>query len=190
MTGMLQTAPTFTLEEPVSMKARQAPLQKKYATEGTPAWVIDQAKTSSDTIPADHPLRTQVTIGDTAPTDQLIGVHTAVVGKCDLPNPGEVLAAALASCLDSTTRIIANRLGIPLTRLAVSVDAKVDVRGTLRVEKNVPVGFQEMDVSVQIAAVPGVTDAQIEMLLKADEQSCVVLQTLRHSPDIQLTRRP
>ena len=172
---------------PVDMKARQTPLQQKYALDGVPVWVIDEARTSSANIPASQPLYTQVTIGDTAPVEQSIGVHSAVGGRCDLPNPGEMLAAALASCLDSTTRIIANRLGIPLTRLEVSVSAKVDVRGTLRVKNDVPVGFQDMDVRVEVASVPGVSDEQIGMLIKAAEHSCVVLQTLRNAPRIDLT---
>jgi hypothetical protein len=37
------------------------------------------------------------------------GTHTAVGGESDYPVPGELLCAAVASCLDSTIRTIANR---------------------------------------------------------------------------------
>ena len=52
--------------------------------------------------------------GTGIPASQRIGIHTAVGGNCDFPNPGELLSAALAGCLDTTVRIIANRLGIPV----------------------------------------------------------------------------
>lgn len=72
------------------------------------------------------------------------GIHRAVGGYHDAPNPGDILCAALASCLDSTIRIIADRLGITLTSLEVDVTAEVDVRGTLVVNRDIPVGFQAM----------------------------------------------
>ncbi len=46
--------------------------------------------------------------------------------------------------MDSTAHIIADRLGITLTLLEVEVTAEVDVRGTLLVDRNVPVDFQTM----------------------------------------------
>jgi len=171
---------------PISMTTRQEPLMRTYAKDPEQAWIIDSAMTSSDHVPAGEPIHTQVTFGVGMPASQRIGVHRKVGGECDFPNPGEVLSAALTSCLDTTIRIIANRLGLPLTRLQVTADAKVDVRGTLRVDESVVVGFQTIDLRVKIAAAEGVTQQQIGMLLKAAENSCVVLQTLRNPPQISL----
>ncbi len=171
---------------PISMKARQEPLMRKYAEDPDEAWITDSATTSSDHISADQPIHTQVTFGISMPASQRIGIHRKVGGNCDFPNPGEMLSAALASCLDTATRIIANRLGIPLKRLQVTVNAKVDARGTLRVDESVPVGFQSIDVRVCIEAAKGVTQQQVGMLLKAAEHSCVVLQTLRNAPQISV----
>lgn len=169
----------------ISMKARQAPLIESYAADPDSGWIVDSATTSPDDVSLDQPIHSQVVFGTGIPASQRIGVHTAVGGNCDYPNPGEMLSAALAGCLDTTVRIIANRLGLPLTHLKVTVDAHVDVRGTLRVDKQVPVGFQAIDVNVEIKSVPGVTDEQLSMLLKAAEHSCVVLQTLRNPPEIR-----
>ncbi len=172
---------------PVSMKERQAPLMQRYAKEPDAGWIVDGAVTSSENVAPDQPIHTEVTLGMGVPATLTIGVHKAVGGNCDYPNPGEILSAALASCLDTTIRIIANRFGIQLKRLSVKADARVDVRGTLRVNQQVPVGFQSIDVTVEIEAGEAVSAREIAMLLKAAEQSCVVLQTLRQPPLINLS---
>lgn len=59
------------------------------------------------------------------------GSHRAVGGYHDAPNPGDILCAALAACLDSTIRVTAARLDVTLESLSVEVTADVDVRGTL-----------------------------------------------------------
>jgi uncharacterized OsmC-like protein len=53
-----------------------------------------------------------------------------------------MLCAALAACLDSTIRIIADHLDVTLSSLEVGVTAEVDVRGTLLMDRKVPGGFQ------------------------------------------------
>jgi uncharacterized OsmC-like protein len=55
---------------------------------------------------------------------------------------------------------------------------------------NVPVGFQKVDISYDLRAAGDVTDAQLATLMKAAERSCVILQTLRHPPDITVARNP
>jgi uncharacterized OsmC-like protein len=107
------------------------------------------------------------------------GIHSAVGGYHDGPNPGDLLCAALAACLDSTLRIIAERLGVALRQLAVDVTADVDVRGTLVLDRAVPVGFQRMRCRVSLEPEQGTDPARLQKLLAAAEHSCVNLQTLR-----------
>jgi uncharacterized OsmC-like protein len=90
-----------------------------------------------------------------------------------------MLCAALAACLDSTLRMIAVRMGIALKTLAVEVRAFADVRGCLGVDRQVPVGFQRIDVDVLIEAEGNTDPAQIGRLTSVAERCCVVLQTLR-----------
>ncbi|HKJ46677.1 MAG TPA: OsmC family protein [Balneolales bacterium] len=106
------------------------------------------------------------------------GIHYALGGYHDAPNPGDLLCAALASCLDSTIRIIAERLRIRLTFLEVDITADVDLRGTLLVDRDVPVGFQKMRCKVNLEAEDGTDPKLIQRLLKASEHSCVNMQTL------------
>ncbi|WP_334442515.1 OsmC family protein [Bradyrhizobium sp. AZCC 1610] len=107
------------------------------------------------------------------------GIHRAIGGDHDLQNPGDMLCAALAACLDSTLRMIAVRMGIALKTLAVEVRAFADVRGCLVVDRQVPVGFQRIDVDVLIEAEGNTDPAQISRLTSVAERCCVVLQTLR-----------
>jgi hypothetical protein len=61
------------------------------------------------------------------------------------------------------------------------------VRGALLVDKTVPVGFQQVSIAVHVD-VPDVASAcQVESLIRAAEYSCVVLQTIKNSPDFYLS---
>jgi len=182
-----QTAIEQDMTYAIEMRDRQSPLMKRYRSAPQDALIIDSARTSSELATPLHPFYSSVTFGDGVPTRQAIGVHRAVGGESDFPNPGELLSAAIAGCLDCTTRIIANRLGIHLTHLEINVDAKVDVRGTLQVDRDVAVGFQSIDIDVKISAGSGVSKSQLDMLIKGAEASCVVLQTLRNPPLINLS---
>ena len=172
----------------IDMAARQLPLQHSYRSTPEKAWITDRAKTSSKQVGPEQPLYGTVTLDGGRPTDVTYGVHKAVGGEGDYPVPGELLCAALASCLDSTIRIIANRLGIGLQLLEVSAQGEVDVRGTLLVDREVAVGFQKFAVGVRIDALGKVENRKIELLLRAAEHSCVVIQTLRAGTEVSVER--
>jgi uncharacterized OsmC-like protein len=166
------------VQEPPSsiVKRRQEPLRAWYQTATHDARILDRARTLDSC--ATDPFHGAVVIGAEQGTPYRFGIHRAVGGYHDLPNPGDLLCAALASCLDATVRMIADRLGIRLTHLMVSVEASADARGTLLVDRRVPVGFQKMDCTVRLQAADAEA-SKIERLIRAAEQSCIVLQTLR-----------
>lgn len=114
-----------------------------------------------------------------------VGVHSALGGVHDAPTPGDILCAALAACQDSSVRMVANLLGVQLEFLEVSVSGDVDVRGTMMVDRTVPVGFQAMRCNVQMRVKAGTDPRLVGKLEAAAEQSCVVLQTLRAPPRIE-----
>ena len=82
--------------------------------------------------------------------------------------------------------MIANLLGVELELLEVTVTADVDVRGTMMVERTVPVGFQAMRCNVQLRVKDGTDPRLVDKLKAAAEQSCVVLQTLRAPPRVEM----
>ena len=169
----------------VDVRARQQPLRDRYKVAPAEAVITDRARTIKG-------VETDPFHGTVIPGSQdygvvwPFGIHRAVGGDHDGPNPGDLLCAALATCLDSTIRIIANRLAITLVSLEVDVTADVDVRGTLVMDRTVPVGFQTMRCHVTIQAAEGTDPGLVEKLLAAAEYSCVNLQTLRSGVAVEL----
>jgi uncharacterized OsmC-like protein len=114
------------------------------------------------------------------------GIDRAVGGLHDAPNPGELLCGALAACADGTVRMIAGRLGIELEELEVEVSGELDVRGTLTVDRAVPVGFQRLATAARVRAAPGTSLQVLELLAAATEQLCIVLDTLRRGVTVDV----
>jgi uncharacterized OsmC-like protein len=164
-------------------KQRQDPLRERYRTAADEARIIDSARTVMNG--SEDPFHCTVVAGEGQGAFWPAGIHRAVGGYHDLPNPGDILCAALASCLHSTLRIIADRLEIPIANLEVSTRAEVDVRGTLLVDRNVPVGFQQIKCQVRLKPEANVPPEKVKMLQAAAEHSCVVLQTLRNGVPVQ-----
>ena len=167
------------------MKRRQRPLMRLYSQEPAAAWIQDGACTMPGALHRHDPVHGELRIGTAAPITAPLSVHSAVGGDHDGPNPGDYLSAALVGCFDSTLRIVANRLGIVLEELHVSAKAEVDVRGTLCVAAEVPVGFQRMTLVVHAVPAAGTPPEAMKMLLAATEHCCVVLQTLRSGVPVE-----
>ena len=79
-------------------------------------------------------------------------------------------------------------LDIPLKSASVSAEGDLDFRGTLGVAKDVPVGFAQIRLRFELD-----TDApqdKIDQLLKLTERYCVVYQTIKNGPpvDIKVSR--
>ena len=171
----------------VNMGERQEALRQRYQENPQAAFITDGARTSSRAAPATSALYTEV-FPHNANSGYAVGVHSAVGGESDFPVPGDILCAAMAACLDSCIRIIANRLGIKLKSLEVSAEAAINVLGTLRIDDAVPVGFQDIQIGVAIETDAPVKDALMDALLAAAEHSCVIIQTLRQAPSISVSR--
>ena len=169
------------------VRSRQDPLRKHYRESPSDAKITDRAISTSGTE-MDPFHGTVVPGSEPHGVVWSFGIHRAVGGDHDLPNPGDLLAAALAACLDSTIRIIAGRMGVPLLSLSVDVAADVDVRGCLLVDRTVPIGFQEMRCHVAIKAAEGTDPQLVQMLLAASENCCVNFQTLRGGVPITTSR--
>jgi len=165
-------------------KQRQNPLRELYRTTPREAWIVDGAATIANG--AEDPFHCAVAPGTGHDALWQVGIHRAVGGYHDYPNPGDILCAALASCLHSTLRIIADRLEIPIVSLEVNTRAEVDVRGTLLVDRNVPVGFQSMQCVVCLQPAANTPPEKVRMLLAAAEHSCVVLQSLRNGVQVRM----
>lgn len=168
------------------VRARQDPLRARYKTSPEEAMITDRARTTGG-VEVDPFHGTVVPGSRDYGVCWDFGIHRAVGGYHDAPNPGDLLCAALATCLDSTLRIVAERIGVTLKSVAVEVTADVDVRGTLVVDRDVPVGFQSMRCHVDVEAADGTDPRLIQKLLSAAEHSCVNLQTLRSGISVEMS---
>ncbi len=168
------------------LRVRQAKRVRLYRDQPAEAWTTDSAHTGASGAQADDPMHTAVAIASGFDVPLAIGVHRNIGGLHDRPTPGDALCAALAACADSTFRIVASQLGLRVDALAVRVEADVDVRGTLCVAPEVPVGFQRMRVQVR-ARVDGADARVTRKLESAAEHCCIVLQTLRSGVPVDIT---
>ena len=95
-----------------------------------------------------------------------------------------MLLEALVACAGVTLRAVATALAVDLRDATVKAEGDLDVRGTLGVAKDAPVGFREVRLRFDLD-----TDAppeQQKKLIELTERYCVVLQTLRQSPPIRV----
>jgi len=116
------------------------------------------------------------------------GLHPATGGDGLSVCSGDMLLQALVACAGVTLQAVATSLGIDLREGRVRAEGDLDFRGTLGVDTSVPVGFTAIRLTFDLD-----TDAeteQLETLVRLTERYCVVLQTLRQSPDVtsQLAR--
>ena len=164
------------------VRARHERLRERYREVSEDAWIFDGARTVYNHD--DDPFHGVVRVGEHDVGEMRFGIHRALGGDHDLPNPGDILCAALAACLDATLRMIADRLAVPIGFLEVSVTGELDARGPLRLEPSVPAGFQAMTCRVTLEPVGDVAEPQVAMLIAAAEQCCVVLNTLRNGVNV------
>lgn len=160
-----------------SIVQRQQSLGRHYVEAPDDAWIADHARA----LPGNHidAIHGVVEPANSGGVRHQYGIHRAVGGDHDAPSPGDLLSAALAACLHSTLRMVAERLEVMLLDSEVIVTARADVRGALMVDPTVPVGFQRMNCDVRLE-VPAETDQRtIKTLIDGAERCCVVFQTLK-----------
>jgi uncharacterized OsmC-like protein len=115
------------------------------------------------------------------------GLHPATGGDGRSACSADMLLEALVGCAGVTLRAVATALGIPLRDATIHAEGDLDFRGTLGVSKDVPVGFKQIRLKVDLDT--DASEDQIATLLRLTERYCVVYQTLNHSPNIAVSHR-
>jgi uncharacterized OsmC-like protein len=108
------------------------------------------------------------------------GLHPATGGDGTQLCSGDMLLEALVACAGVTLGAVATSLGLEVRGGTVRAEGDLDFRGTLAVDKSVPVGFTDIRLSFELD-----TDAdseQLATLQRLTERYCVVLQTITTSP--------
>ena len=113
------------------------------------------------------------------------GLHPASGGSGLQACSGDMLLEALAACAGVTLKAVATAIEIPLKSGTVSAEGDLDFRGTLGVAKDAPVGFAQIRLRFDVD-----TDApqdKLDQLLKLTERYCVVYQTLKNGPPVEVS---
>lgn len=156
---------------------RQAPLRQRYDEDNAEAVTVKRVRTVE--TPATDAWHGTIEAVDHPGARWEHGIDAKVGGYDDLPNPGHILCAALAGCMDSTVRMIADHLGVRIENLEVEVVGEVDVRGCMAMDSTVRSGFQQLRCEIRLQPATGVEERLVRMLLHQAEKLCVTLDTLR-----------
>jgi uncharacterized OsmC-like protein len=163
----------------MNLREAQRPLKEQYRADPTAARITLVARGEQ----TETPISCSVDIGRAVYEAQAhAGVGGAGTGACS----GDLLLGALAACAQVTCQMVATAMEIPTDRIAVTVEGDLDLRGTLGLDRDAPVGFDAIRVRFDIEA-PAATDEQLESLQEKTERYCVVLQTLSQPPRIETT---
>jgi len=115
------------------------------------------------------------------------GLHPATGGTGVHACSGDMLLEALVACAGVTLNAVATALEIELKRGEVKAEGDLDMRGTLGVTKEAPVGFRNIRLSFELES--DASEDQIALLKKLTERYCVVYQTLTSAPPIAVGSR-
>ena len=161
-----------------ALRAMQAPLKDRYKSDPKSAYITLRAKGSLD----DSNIACKVETGRAL---AVAGLHPATGGSGMELCSGDMLLEALVACAGVTLKAVATALDIPLKSGRVSAEGDLDFRGTLGVDKTAPVGFAQIRLRFDVD-----TDApqeKLDQLLKLTERYCVVYQTIKSGPPVEVT---
>ena len=155
------------------LRALQAPLKERYR---------EQPESAVLTLAASGRLGEGVTCNvETGRALASAGLHPATGGDGLSLCSGDMLLEALVACAGVTCKAVATALGIELRDGRLRAEGDLDFRGTLGVAKDAPVGFSRIRLHFDLDT--DASDEQVQKLLQLTERYCVVLQTLRQSPE-------
>jgi len=160
----------------MDLRSVQKPIKEKYRSDPGTAQITLKAQGSQ----TETPITCSVDIGRALYQAE---AHRGVGGAGTAACSGDLLLGALAACAQITCQMVATAMGIPTNLIEVKVEGDLDLRGTLGMSKEVPVGFETIRLRFEIDA-PEATAEQLHALREKTEQYCVVMQTLTKPPKI------
>ncbi len=160
-----------------TLRERQAPLKAQYESDPDSAKLVMTVHSATS---GDDPTRCTVATRDANGNPAVAwdaGAHPMAGGEGDLACSGDLLLASLAACQEITLRMVAAAMGIELRDVEVTIEGDLDFRGTMGIDAETPVGFQQIRTSVRFDAAAPLD--RLQRLVARAEQYCVVGATLR-----------
>jgi len=112
------------------------------------------------------------------------GLHPATGGDGLSVCSGDLLLEALVACAGVTLSSVATAMGVELRDGVVRAEGDLDFRGTLGVSKEAPVGFRAVRLHFELDS--DASEEQLATLVRLTERYCVVFQTLRQPPEMEV----
>jgi uncharacterized OsmC-like protein len=161
----------------VNVRELQGPLKARYQEEPEAATIRLKVRSSASDL-AD-PLHCAVTPEAVAGLVWRSGAHPGVGGEGDVPCSGDLLLGALAACQEVTVRMVAAAMCIDLEALEIEAEGELDLRGTMGISRDVPIGFKRISCNTRVTLQGEQNEERAQRLLQNAERYCVVLNTLR-----------
>src|SRR5258705_997421 len=161
----------------MDLRSIQKPLKEQYRSDPNSSRISLKAHSAQ----SDTPIACSVEVGQKLFEAQ---AHSGVGGSGTAACSGDLLLGAMAACAELTGQLVAAAMGIPIEHIGVDVEGEMDLRGTLGIAKDVPVGFQDIHARLDICA-PEATPEQLVTLKEKTELCCVVMRTLMQPPPIR-----
>ena len=160
------------------LQEAQEPLKKRYEEDPEAAQVT---LTATGAEQADEGRACNVDIGRAVYEAEL---HEGAGGPGSGACSGDLLLGALAACSQLTAQAVAENFDIDAD-VSVDVEGDLDLRGTMGVDEDVPVGFTDIRLSVNVDADGAVDPETAATFEEITEKYCVVYQTLADPPAIE-----
>jgi uncharacterized OsmC-like protein len=154
-------------------RTKQEPLKELYRKDAEAALLTLKARGVAD----DSTVTCKIETGRGL---AVAGIHPKCGGSGLELCSGDLLLEALIACAGISLKAAAAMLDIPVKSAIVSAEGDIDLRGTLGVAAEAPVGFQDIRLHFNVE-----TDAsqdQLDRLLEMTERYCVIFQTMQKSP--------
>jgi len=157
------------------LRAIQAPLKNQYRENPESAMVTAHAE--GDLVMDAVGCSVHVWKGRTE-----AGLHPAGGGNGEQACSADMLLQALVGCAGVTFASVATAMGITVNSGKVKVEGKWDARGTLGVDRSVPIGLKDIKLTFEVES--DAPPDKIKRLVELSERYCVIAQTLRDAPGL------
>lgn len=158
-----------------SLREQQAPLKERYEEDPDAARITLTATGEEQ----DDARACSVDIGRAIYEAEL---HEGAGGPGTAACSGDLLLGALAACSQLTAQAVAENFGVDAD-VSVEAAGDLDLRGTMGVDDDVPVGFDDIRLNV---TVEGDVDEDTRAALETyTEKYCAVYQTLENPPGVE-----
>lgn len=158
------------------LRALQAPIKERYKESPEKAMTPARAEAVID----EDEISSRIsTYAGTA----VAGLHPATGGDGSKACSADMLMEALAACASVTLKAVATAMRIPLKHAKVIANGTWDARGTLAVDRDVPIGLTEVKLKFEIVSTA--ERKKLEKMIELTERYCVIYQTLAKPPTLK-----